>query len=148
MTKKLVWRLGKLPSPDEVRELVKDKIITQEEARDILFSDKEDTERDTKSLEEEIKFLRTLVEKLSVGSTKIVEVIKEVYRPYYTQPWYQPYGYWVTCQNISSTGTTTGSNAYTLTGTSSNQLNALNTQVGSNMASGQAQTSFSSIKTF
>ena len=37
MTKDLKWRLSKLPTPDELRGLVKDKIITQEEARDLAL---------------------------------------------------------------------------------------------------------------
>lgn len=96
MTKKnLVWRLGKLPSPDEVRELVKDKIITQEEARDILFSQETEEERDKKSLESEIKFLRELVDKLSQNNqTRVVEVIKEIKVPYVRWQWYQPYQNW------------------------------------------------------
>ena len=50
--KNLKWRLSKLPTPDEVRELVKDKIITQDEAREILFSQETDEERDKDSLKE------------------------------------------------------------------------------------------------
>jgi hypothetical protein len=76
--KKLVWRLGKLPSPDEVRELVKDKIITQEEARDILFREDEPESNDppdsarTENLKAEIKFLRELVEQLSKDRRSVV----------------------------------------------------------------------------
>ena len=92
MTKKLVWRLGKLPSPDEVRELVKDKIITQEEAREILFSQETEEDRDKGSLKEEIKFLRELVQKLSNRST-IIETIKYIEKPYTNLGWYQPYVY-------------------------------------------------------
>ena len=100
MTKKLNWRLGKLPSPDEVRELVKDKIITQDEARDILFSEQEETERDVKSLESEIKFLRELVEKLSKGSTsQVVETIRYIEKPYTRYPWYVPYQTWCSSGN-------------------------------------------------
>ena len=91
-TKKLVWRLGKLPSVEELRELVKDKIITQEEAREILFSSETEENRDKKSLESEIKFLRELVEKLSNNSrTSIVETIKYIEKPYWKYDWYQPY---------------------------------------------------------
>ena len=94
MEKKLNWRLGKLPSPDEVRELVKDKIITQDEAREILFSEQEETERDIKSLESEIKFLRELVDKLSKNSSTIVETIRYIEEPYVKYPWYGQYQYW------------------------------------------------------
>lgn len=84
--------MGKLPSPDEVRELVKDKIITQEEARDILFKEQVDGERDNESLKTEIKFLRELVDKLSSQqTTKVVEIIKTIEKPYYGLTWYHPY---------------------------------------------------------
>lgn len=100
MTKKLNWRLSKLPTPDEVRELVKDKIITQEEAREILFSSEEIEERDKKSLESEIKFLRELVDKLSKSRSEIITTIREVEVPYRKYPWYNPYIIW--CGGTSS----------------------------------------------
>ena len=90
MTKKLSWRLSKLPTPDEVRELVKDQIITQEEAREILFSDSGD-ERTAESLKAEIKFLRDLVDRLSKDRTVVVEKIREVIPSYKRWPWYEPY---------------------------------------------------------
>lgn len=97
MTKKetLKWRLGKLPSPDEVLSLVKDKIITQEEAREILFSTEKEEERDEASLKAEIKFLRELVDKLANKKPdRIVEVIKDVEIRYIKQPWVNPYITW------------------------------------------------------
>ena len=79
MTTKLKWRLSSLPTPDEVRALVIDEVITKDEAREILFSSETEQERDKKSLEAEIKFLRELVEKLSnQQSTKIIETIKYI----------------------------------------------------------------------
>lgn len=106
MTKtKLVWRLGKLPSVDELRGLVADKVITQDEARDILFSSEKAEERDKKSLESEIKFLRELVDRLSNSQTiKLVETIREVEKPYYRYDWYKPYVVW--CGNGSTTTAT------------------------------------------
>mgnify|MGYP001567460243 CR=1 FL=1 len=95
MTKKLVWRLGKLPSPDEVRELVKDKIITQEEARKVLFSEQDEKEKSNEELESEIEFLRGLVDKLS--ENRVTEVTKyiEYIRPRYERwPWINPYVTW------------------------------------------------------
>lgn len=41
MTNKLKWRLSRLPEAQEVAQLVKDKIITIEEARQILFSEED-----------------------------------------------------------------------------------------------------------
>lgn len=92
MTTKLKWRLGKLPSPDEVRELVKDKIITQEEARDILFNTETDDERDANSLKEEIKFLREIIDNLSKNNrSQLIETIRYVEKPYLQYYWNTPY---------------------------------------------------------
>jgi hypothetical protein len=102
MKNKLVWRLGKLPSPEEVRELVKDKIITQEEAREVLFkTETEDEEKEKPKVEDlksEIKFLRELVEKLSSGSRSTL--IEYIYQRPWTYPWYQPYVTW--CSSVGS----------------------------------------------
>jgi hypothetical protein len=106
MTKKIVWRLKEQPTSENLRELVKDKILTNDEAREILFSSQEETERDKKSLEDEIKFLRELVEKLSQNKSQIIEVIKEIRVPYYKDYWFQPYIRWqdniVLCQNTTN----------------------------------------------
>jgi len=133
MTKKLTWRLSKLPTPDELRELVKDKIVTQDEAREILFNQEETEERDEASLKSEIKFLRELIDKLaSKNQTRIVETIREIEKPYYKWLWYQPYQNWgdsiVLCGNQT---TVSNSNGTYLTASST----------GGNYA-------FSAIKTF
>lgn len=89
---KLVWRLSKLPTPDELRELVKDKIITQAEAREILFSSETKEEQDQKSLESELKFLRELAKELSKNSSsRTVEYIYKYIEPYKRYEWVQPY---------------------------------------------------------
>ena len=138
MMTKLVWRLGKLPSPDEVRELVKDKIITQEEAREILFKQENEEDRDKKSLEEEIKFLRTLVEKLSSGGNiRIIETIRMVEKPWINYPWYQPYYYW-----------SGGSGGGTMYYTNSIGADKLTIGAGSSITSSDTMASFSEIKTF
>lgn len=116
MTKKekLVWRLSKLPSSDEVRELVKDKIITQEEAREILFSQQDEVDRDVKSLESEVKFLRELVEKLSQNDrVRIVETVEKVYVPYKRYDWYKPYESWCSqSQQMLSANSTSNLQAF------------------------------------
>jgi hypothetical protein len=89
MTKKLVWRLGKLPSVEELRELVKDKIITQDEARGILFSSETQEEQDKKSLETEIKFLKETIENLLRG-VSVREVIREIPIYYKKYDWFLP----------------------------------------------------------
>ena len=91
--KKLTWRLSKLPTPDEVRELVKDKILTQEEAREILFKEEEkDKDRDIDSYKDEIKFLREMIDKLSASNRQ--SIIEYIYLKPYSYPWYQPYVTW------------------------------------------------------
>jgi len=94
MTKKIVWRLKESPSTDKLSQLVKDGILTKDEAREILFSSEEITERDIKSYQEEIKFLRELVEKLSQSKSQIVKVIEQVNVPYIQYRWYPPYEHW------------------------------------------------------
>jgi hypothetical protein len=104
-----VWRLGKLPNVEEITTLISNKIITNEEAREILFNTRTVEERDKNSLEAEIKFLRDLVEKLSQNRTQIVEVIKQVSNPIYIHDyWYKQYDNWkdniVLCQSTNSFG--------------------------------------------
>ena len=93
MTNKIVWRLKEQPTSESLRELVRDKILTNDEAREILFNLEEQTDRDNESFKSEIKFLRELVEKLA-NSQKVVEIIREIKEPYYRYPWWSPYGGW------------------------------------------------------
>lgn len=141
MTTKLVWRLSKLPTPSELHDLVEKKIITPEEAKQILFKEESETERDKTSLEEEIKFLRELVTKLSNNqTTRIIETIKEVEKPYIKWGWYQPYQYWCTIsQGVYGTaisGTTINASA-TING------NDISGATGPNLS--QAVTEFGTI---
>ena len=99
MTKKLSWRLSKLPTVEELQQLVKDKIITKEEARDVLFNDKE--EQDVKALQERVKFLQQLVERLADKPTQIVEVVRDIGVPYYRHDWYAPYSSWCSTMELS-----------------------------------------------
>lgn len=134
MTKKeiLKWRLSRLPTSEEVINLVKDKIITQEEAREILFSTEKEENRDEDSLKSEIKFLRELVERLSRNQpSQVIEIIREVERPYIRWDWYQPYQVW-----CSSTAGLITNNTLT--------ANAGTTQLIANVKN----TAFSNIKTF
>jgi len=117
MTSQLKWRLSKLPTVDELLKLVNDKVITQEEAKEILFNKETENERDIESYKQEIKFLKEVIEKLGDRST-IVQVVKEYVPHYINQPFYQPYWYWTAPSNTYcvTTGTTScaaGSNALT-----------------------------------
>lgn len=161
MTTKLKWRLSALPETHEVAHLVKEGILTKEEAREILFSLETDEDRDKKSLQEEIKFLRELVQKLSNNQTsKIVETIRYVEKPYTKFEWYQPYYVYAYSTGnsglTSSTGYGTTNAIYTSTGgttTGTYTLNASGAAVGSlasQATSGSASTQpdFTAIKTF
>lgn len=142
MTTKLQWRLSKLPTPSEITDLVHNKIITQEEAREMLVSTVE--ERDIDSLKEEIKFLRELVEKLSDGKmSKIVETIRIVEKPYTSHQWITPYTTWSTGNITSrsySSDTIVGGGTVTVSGSAG----ASNTIA----ISSTKENSFSSINTF
>lgn len=118
--KKLVWRLTKLPTTEELRELVKDKIISQEEAREILFSEQET--RDEESLKSEIKFLRELVDKISDKQT-VIKQIGYIQQPYYNYDWYKPYTTWCDAGNTTLTVTGTNSVAYLSTSSSISDIN-------------------------
>lgn len=123
MTKKITWRLKTLPTPDEVRELVKDKIITQDEAREILFAQENETERDLKSLEAEIKFLREIVEKLSANRTQVIETIKTIEKPYYQYHWYKPYEVWCGSTTANGINVATAGTMYLSSGGSFSSIN-------------------------
>lgn len=161
MTKKtnLKWRLGKLPSVDEVLLLMDRKLITKEDAQEILFNSETEEDRDKKSLESEIKFLRELVEKLSKGRTEIIETIRYIEKPYYHNPWWKSYEIWCggsSVNLVSGTGSSTciahtaGESATLDGGVSSDQLSC-HSIVGGNINSSMINSDagdFSSIKTF
>ncbi len=138
---KLSWRLSKLPTPSELTELVNCKIITQEEAKDILLEAKED--RDSESLKSEIEFLRQLVQKLSNSPTRIVETIREIKTPWQTYPWYTPYSTWTTSINSGATGTVTG----TVSNAANHPYPTASGTTGQVFASGTAE-NFTQVKTF
>lgn len=113
MTKKLKWRLSKLPTVDEITLLVEKKILKEEEAREILFSSETEEDIGKDELKSEIKFLREMVEKLSKDRNQIITVIKEIETPKYN--WYKPYEVWCssgshyTDASVSAIGISVGS---------------------------------------
>lgn len=129
MKNKIVWRLKEAPTPENLRQLVQDGILSKEEAREILFSSETEDERDKKSLESEITFLRELVEKLAKRSDTIT-TIKTIEVPYRKWDWYRPYITW--CDNPVFSAAST--NAYL--GNTDGGATTYNTS------------NFSSIKTF
>ena len=71
-TKTLNWRLQELPTAGEVADLVSSEVISKEEAREILFSEKDKTQIDNeqiKAYKEQIDFLKGLVTTLSNKTT-------------------------------------------------------------------------------
>lgn len=101
MTTQLKWRLSKLPTVDELLKLVSDKIITQEEAKEILFNKETEKERDIESYKQEIKFLRDLVDSLSKNNrSNLLTEIRYIEKPYSDYYWYKPYQ--VLCNAVSS----------------------------------------------
>lgn len=123
MTKKLNWRLSKLPTSDEVLKLVNDKIITKDEAREILFTEVNEKEESLEDAKQEIKFLKELVEKLS-DRTGIVEKIRYIEKPYYQWGWYKPYEVWCSSSNLLDTNGT--GTMYLSSNNSVNGINATN----------------------
>ena len=93
MTKKdLIWRLKELPDAVDVAELVDKKVITPEEARDLLFNnDKKNPSVENQALKEQIKFLQDTVEKLidKLNSTNSHWYFTNTYTPSY------PTTYWL-----------------------------------------------------
>lgn len=139
--KKIVWRLRELPDAQEIAELVKDGILSKDEAREILFSHETEETREKKDLEDEIKFLRSLIEKLS-SRTTIVEHIRKIEDPWRKHLWYQPYDAW--CTAIPAV------QSYSTTGGMTNAIYSLNAASGSTqyLAQSASVPSFTSIKTF
>ena len=110
--KKIIWRLKEQPSSESLRELVKDGILSKDEAREILFSSQEEEDRGKDGLKEEINFLKELVEKLSKRE-QVVEIIRQVEPSWRKYDWYQPYRVWCEGSSIYSTCNTMNGSAGT-----------------------------------
>lgn len=66
MTKKnLNWRFKNLPTVNEVSMLVDNKIISAEEAKELLFNDKESQDVEAKALKEQVEFLEGVIDRLT-----------------------------------------------------------------------------------
>lgn len=113
---KTIWRLANRPTPQEVIDLKTAGLLTHDEAREILISQEEQEDRDKKSLQEEIKFLRSLVQNLANNRYQIVNALGNISTPNLpSQPWYVPYQQWM---NLSDTSTQTNA-VYTMSGATS-----------------------------
>lgn len=154
--KKLIWRLSHLPDPMELQGLVKDGIMTKEEAREILFKHEDDTEPTTESLKSEVKFLRGLVDKLSSGNT--TKIVEYIYSKPYNSYWYTPYQGWCSAVSYGSgvsltapSGSAGVCNTAYYSGTGSTVSSSLNDQLAqftTTGSSGDNIPTFSSISTF
>lgn|SRR3990167_5652669 len=140
MTNILKWRLGKLPTVEELLKLIENKLITQEEAKAMLFSSEK--EADVKSLQGEIEFLRHLVENLSKdNNSTIVEVVRRHERTWDKYLWYNPYLVW--CTNTLGNSVIPGSGSSSInTSSSGNTVYTTASGIPTN------QLPFSDIKTF
>ena len=130
MTKKknqLKWRLRDLPDATEIADLVKTSVISKEEARELLFSEENKDEK-IKALEEEIKFLRGLVDTLASKHNGWGTIVHEYrdYTPRYSKYWYDSYG--TVMSTLSTVGDNSsitldaGSTTLTTTGSTSNAV--------------------------
>ena len=108
--KTLNWRLSELPTAGEVAELVDSEVITVEEAREILFSEKSSSNEKVKALEEQVEFLQGLVTQLANRNTTVT-----------TTPWHYtrtittPAVYWANTNKVLTSAI--GLNVSTATGT-------------------------------
>ncbi len=137
MTKKdLNWRLKKLPTAGEVAALVEQKVLTKDEAREILIS-KDDTPKTVKKLQEEIVFLRGLVDKrIEVDtSPRIIQRYYRSFNPVYDD-WYFRYS-GIIRPNIAYSTAVSGSSSIDLAGAQAgNIVNAKTSDVSTTAAVG------------
>ena len=109
--KKLVWKFKDLPSAEAVSSLVKEKVITPEEARSILFKEEVKKSDEVEALQEMVKTLSEMVKDLISRSQSVTLV---PYTKVVTVPRrYEPY--W-----MNAVGKTGGITMSSVTGTSGN----------------------------
>lgn len=119
----LKWRLTKAPTLEDVQSLLKSNIISKDEARQMLFSEVNKDEQ-IKSLEEQVTFLKGVIDKLAQQPPHNVWT--------YVQG-YQPKAYWgntptVLCSaigNIANNETSRDGNSITYSLTTGNTGGAL-----------------------
>jgi len=106
--KKLVWKLSKLPEAEELKTLVEAKILTTQEAKEIVVRQEEEKQIDKdelKDLKDEVKLLRELVLKMATDEPQpYIQLIEKYieklpYKPF--NPW-QPYIIWTNTSGITN----------------------------------------------
>lgn len=151
MTTKLKWRLANRPTPAEVKDLHAAGLLTKDEAREILFSQETDDDRDKVSLQGEVKFLRDLVQRLATSPIQIIQTIKAIENPYTKLPWFSPYVNWAESTSNAMGGlqlyqtTTTGNTTYAMNSQSSSDLSDFSNGLVDTLVDHQM---FADIKTF
>lgn len=80
----LRWRLKGAPTLEDVTTMLDNGIINQEEARQILFSEL-DKNGQRKALEEQVEFLKDIIDRLSKQPPQVVWKYVESYSP--RNPW-------------------------------------------------------------
>lgn len=100
--KKIKWRLGDLPTIGDLRDLVKDEILTKDEAREILLSFETQESTDKKGLEKELEYLRRLVEKLSERDPVVVYKYFATHAPNWYYHNYEPVWYKTTMSTLNT----------------------------------------------
>lgn len=126
--KKLVWKLKDLPTGDELASLVEQKVLTPAEAREIILSEEKVDSNALKAKEEEIKFLRDLVDTLARRHNGWTTIYHEYERltPRYPvwygayQPLMQTYG-----KTFGPTVTLTSGSTGIASGTMTNAINTV-----------------------
>lgn len=145
---KTKWRLSNLPTPAEVSELFVAGLLTKDEAREILISLETEEDRTKKSLQEEIKFLRELVAKLTANRSVILESIRYIEKPYRQYEWYQPYYQYATTAGTTSLTYSSGSAVNALNNLSSVSSGGGVSALAVQQSQQQGSASFTGIKTF
>ena len=132
--KKIVWRLKDLPTGDEVAELVKVGVLTKDEAREILLVDDTSDPQKIKELEEEVKFLRKLADKLAGQGNHWTTIVREIglYTPKYPT-WYANYSNLQAPTYTTTTTGTTGSTASYSLNAGGNVIDISHPDVGGGM---------------
>ena len=142
----LKWRLSKLPTPSEIVELVANKLITQEEAKEILFDKVTEEDVNKNALKKEIEFLRKVVEDLSKSKSETVRVVEKHINHYKDWTWYQPYTNWCGSTYVGgNSAVTIGGSGTTLLATNGNYTTSGLASVSSAVTNTPG---FNSIKTF
>lgn len=134
--KKIVWKLKELPTGDELASMVEQGILSKEEAREIAVSEEKVDSNALKAKEEEIKFLRDLVDTLARrhnGWTTIYHEYERLTPKYpvwygHYQPLMQTYS-----KTFGPTVTLTTGSTGIASGTMTNAINTVQSYSSTNM---------------